>query len=79
MSLAYCAKVRADLGISDTAVASRALPKVTVAATVPKAGGAAVMTARSMKTNAKAYVVVRKPTVQALKSEKPLPVTSAVK
>lgn len=79
LSDSYCAKVRADLGISDTALASRALPKVTVNASVPKAGGTAVMTARSMKTNGKAYVVVRKPTVQALKTEKPLPATSAVK
>ena len=81
LSDAYCAKVRADLGLpsSSTAVAARALPKVPVATAAPKAGGTAVMTARSMKTNAKAYVVVRKPTAQALKSEKPLPATNAVK
>jgi hypothetical protein len=77
LSDAYCAKVRADLGIGNTALAARALPKVTVSATAPKAGGAAVMAARSMKTHGKAYVVVRKPTAQALKREKPLPTAAA--
>ena len=75
----YCKKVRAQLGISDNAVASRSLPKVNVSATPPKPGGTVVMTAKSAKSTARAYVVVRKPTAQALKSEKPLPATNAVK